>query len=93
MREPLKYDIHFRTVNDFRSLANMIYQFSIAGYVEEGDFHESVYALLEIMSHCPLNNLKLVITQYNREDIPKINEYLAKSTLLNKTDTSENTAA
>lgn len=54
MLEPLKYDIHFKTVNDFRSLANMICEFSVAGYVEEGDFHENIYALLEIMSHCPL---------------------------------------
>lgn len=86
MLEPLKYDIHFRTVNDFRSLANMIYEFSVAGYVEDGDFHENMYALLEIMSHCPLNQLTLVITQYNKNDVPRINEFLRRSGLMNKID-------
>ena len=84
MLEPLKYDIHFKTVNDFRSLANMIFEFSVAGYVEEGDFHENIYALLEIMSHCPLEQLTLVITQYTKNDIPRINEFIRRSGLLNK---------
>ena len=43
----LQYNIHLRTVNDFRNYANMIVRFNIAGFVRVRKEEINMYDILE----------------------------------------------
>lgn len=82
----LNYTVHFRNVNDFRNYANMTYRFHIAGYVEGKDFKENMYALLEILFHCPMDRLTMTLTKYDPKEIPELEQYLSDTGLLAETN-------
>ena len=52
----LQYNIHLRTVNDFRNYANMIVRFNIAGFVRVRKEEINMYDILEIMSQRPVDS-------------------------------------
>lgn len=79
------YSIHFRTVTDFRNYANMICRFPVAGYVHTEDFRENMYDLLDIVCHCPQDDLTLSLTKYQESDISGFEAYLSDTGLLNLT--------
>lgn len=72
----LRFSIHLNTVDDFRSYANLMCRFPVAGYVEQDDYKENMYYLMELMSNCPLDRAELVLTSYRGEDVPEIKKYL-----------------
>ena len=41
-----------------------------------------MYCLLDIMSHCPVDKMNLVLTKYNEEEVTAIETYLYQTGLL-----------
>lgn len=62
----LQYNIHLRTVNDFRNYANMIVRFNIAGFVRVRKEEINMYDILEIMSQGPVDSMILNLTNILR---------------------------
>ena len=46
----IRYNIHLKTINDFRKYVNMTVRFNIAGFVELRGKKINMYDILEIMS-------------------------------------------
>ena len=72
----LQYNIHLRTVNDFRKYANMIVRFNIAGFVELRGEEINMYDILEIMSQGPADSMLLTLTKYTPAQIPELEHYM-----------------
>ena len=62
----LQYNIHLRTINDFRNYANMIVRFNIAGFVRVRKEEINMYDILEIMSQGPVDSMILNLTNILR---------------------------
>ena len=78
----LNYVVHLKTVNDFRNFENLTVKFHIRGYVKTEDYYADMYCLLDIMSHCPVDKMNLVLTKYNEEEATAIETYLYQTGLL-----------
>lgn len=81
----MEYTIHLKTVADFRNYINMLSKHNLSGYVEDTakGYRTDIHYYMDIISHCPLNDLNLVLTDYRQEDIPDIEQHLGRYNLLN----------
>lgn len=79
----LQYNIHLRTIDDFRNYANMIVRFNIAGFVDVRGEEVNMYDILEIMSQGPVESLVLNLTKYNLAQIPELENYMGKAHFFN----------
>ena len=75
----LQYNIHLRTVNDFRNYANMIVRFNIAGFVELRGKKINMYDILEIMSQGSVDSMILNLTKYDSSKIPELEQYMEEA--------------
>ena len=82
----LQYNIHLRTVNDFRKYANMIVRFNIAGFVEVRGEEINMYDILEIMSQGPVDSMILNLTKYTPAQIPELEHYMDEADFFNDVD-------
>lgn len=80
----LTYNIHLKTVNEFRSYVNMYVRFHIAGYVIAGEEKINMYDILDILENGPVEELLLVLTQYRMEEIKELEEYMEKTGILSE---------
>lgn len=80
----LTYNIHLKTVNEFRIYVNMYVRFHIAGYVIAGEEKINMYDILDILENGPVEELLLVLTQYRMEEIKELEEYMEKTGILNE---------
>lgn len=85
----LIFQIHFKTINDFRKYAAFEGMFRMRGYVIIRGERTDMYDLLDLMSQGPVRQAKLVLTQYEQTDVERIGGYLRASGLLNESDASE----
>lgn len=83
----LQYNIHLRTVNDFRKYANMIVRFNIAGFVEVRGEEINMYDILEIMSQGPVDSMILNLTKYTPVQIPELEHYMDEADFFNDVNT------
>ena len=83
----LQYNIHLRTINDFRKYANMIVRFNIAGFVEVRGEEINMYDILEIMSQGPVNSMILNLTKYTPAQIPELEHYMDEADFFNDVNT------
>ena len=83
----LQYNIHLRTINDFRKYANMIVRFNIAGFVEVRGEEINMYDILEIMSQGPVDSMILNLTQYTPAQIPELEHYMDEADFFNDVNT------
>lgn len=83
----LQYNIHLRTVNDFRKYANMIVRFNIAGFVEVRGEEINMYDILEIMSQGPVDSMILNLTKYTPAQIPELEHYMDEADFFNDVNT------
>lgn len=80
----IQYNIHLKTVNDFRKYANMIVRFNIAGFVEVRGEEINMYDILEIMSQGPVDSMILNITKYTPAQIPELEKYMEEAHFFNE---------
>ena len=85
----LQYNIHLRTVNDFRKYANMIVRFNIAGFVEVRGEEINMYDILEIMSQGPVDSMILNLTKYTPAQIPELEHYMDEADFFNDVNTKD----
>ncbi len=85
----LQYNIHLRTVNDFRKYANMFVRFNIAGFVELRGEEINMYDILEIMSQGPVNSMLLTLTKYTPAQIPELEHYMDEADFFNDVNTKD----
>ena len=85
----LQYNIHLRTVNDFRKYANMIVRFNIAGFVELRGEEINMYDILEIMSQGPIDFMLLTLTKYTPAQIPELEHYMDEADFFNDVNTKD----
>ena len=83
----LQYNIHLRTVNDFRKYANMIVRFNIAGFVEVRGEEINMYDILEIMSQGSVDSMILNLTKYTPAQIPELEHYMDEADFFNDVNT------
>ena len=83
----LQYNIHLRTINDFRKYANMIVRFNIAGFVEVRGEEINMYDILEIMSQGSVDSMILNLTKYTPAQIPKLEHYMDEADFFNDVNT------
>ena len=79
----LQYNIHLRTIEDFRQYANMIVRFNIAGYVDIRGEEVNMYDILEIMSQGPVDSMILNLTKYDPGQISEFENYMEKAKFFN----------
>ena len=82
----LQYNIHLRTVNDFRNYANMIVRFNIAGFVRVRKEEINMYDILEIMSQGPVDSMILNLTKYTPA---QIEHYMEEANFFNDLNTED----
>lgn len=80
----LTYNIHLKTVNEFRIYVNMYVRFHIAGYVIAGEEKINMYDILDILENGPVEELLLVLTQYRMEEIKELEKYMEKTGILSE---------
>ena len=85
----LQYNIHLRTVNDFRKYANMIVRFNIAGFVEVRGEEINMYDILEIMSQGPVDSMILNLTKYTPAQIPELEHYMDEADFFGDVNTKD----
>ena len=78
----LQYNIHLRTVNDFRNYANMIVRFNIAGFVRVRK--EEIN-----MSQGPVDSMILNLTKYTPAQIPELEHYMEEANFFNDLNTED----
>ena len=83
-KNTLSFSIRLETVKQFRSYFNLSYRFHIMGYVENDDFRCDMHLYNDIIIHCPIKELNLVLTDYRPDDIPEIMAYLIDAGMLNE---------
>ena len=83
----LQYNIHLRTVNDFRNYANMIVRFNIAGFVTVREEEINMYDILKIMSQGPVDSMILNLTKYTPVQIPELEHYMDEADFFNDVNT------
>lgn len=81
----LHYTIKLSTVSDFRNYANMLSRFHIGGYVLLEDKKIYIGSYLEILCHCPLYQVSMVLEKYREEEVPELEEYMRKTGLTGRT--------
>lgn len=81
----LNYSIRLVTVNDFRNYANMLSGFHIGGYVQLEDKKVHIGSYLEILCHCPLYHVSMVLDQYRDEEVPELESYMKRTGLIERT--------
>lgn len=79
----LQYNIHLKTIDDFRNYANMMVRFNIAGFVDIRGEEVNMYDILEIMSQGPVDCMVLNLTKYNPAQIPELENYMGKANFFN----------
>lgn len=81
----LHYSIRLATVKDFRGYTDMLSKFHIGGYVllEDKKVHISYY--LEILCHCPLYRVSMVLDKYREEEVPELESYMRRVGLIERT--------
>ena len=82
-----QYNIHLRTINDFRKYANMIVRFNIAGFVEVRGEEINMYDILEIMSQGSVDSMILTLTKYTPAQIPELEHYMDEADFFNDVNT------
>lgn len=75
----IEYRLCFRTVDDVRKYLDIMSRFSVSGFVRNGSAKEKMYDILEILDMCSLDDVILVLTAYQKEDIEEIEKYLRQS--------------
>lgn len=85
----LQYNIHLRTIDDFRNYANMMVRFNIAGFVDVRGEEVNMYDILEIMSQGPVESLVLNLTRYNPAQIPELENYMGKANFFNDVNSED----
>lgn len=85
----LQYNIHLRTINDFRNYANMIVRFNIAGFVRVRKEEINMYDILEIMSQRPVDSMILNLTKYTPAQIPELEHYVEEANFFNDLNTED----
>lgn len=78
----LTYKIQLKTIEDFRKYANMNVRFHIMGYVQIQERRINMYDILDIMESGAVDQAELVLTQYRKEELPALSQYLQDSGLL-----------
>lgn len=78
----LSYSIKLSTVSDFRNYTNMLSRFHIGGYVALEDKKIYIGNYLEILCHCPLYRVSMVLDRYREEEVPKLEDYMKKTGLI-----------
>lgn len=81
----LNYSIRLVTVNDFRNYANMISRFHIGGYVELENKKVHIGSYLEILCHCPLYRVSMVLDKYRDEEVAEFESYMRRTGLIGRT--------
>lgn len=86
----LQYNIHLRTVNDFRNYANMIVRFNIAWICKSKERKKfNMYDILEIMSQGPVDSMILNLTKYTPAQIPELEHYMEEANFFNDLNTED----
>ena len=85
----LQYNIHLRTVNDFRNYANMIVRFNIAEFVRVRKEEINMYDILYIMSQGPVDSMILNLTKYTPAQIPELEHYMEEANFFNDLNTED----
>lgn len=82
-KNTLSFSIRLATVKQFRSYYDLSSRFHIKGYVENSDFSCDMHFFNDIIIHCPIKELNLVLTDYQPEEISDLMDYLRNEDILN----------
>lgn len=83
-----EYRLCFKTVDDVRIYLDMISRFSVSGFIQNDSGKENMYDILGILDMCSLDDMTLVLTMYQKEDIEEIEKILRQSSLCFEEDLS-----
>lgn len=78
------YNVHLKTINEFRIYANMAARFHIAGYVIIKDEKINMYDILDIIENGPVDEMVLVLTRYRKEEMEELENYMEENKIINK---------
>lgn len=85
----LQYNIHLRTLNDFRKYADMIDRFNLAGVVKVRGEEINMYDILEILSQGSVDSMVLTLTQYTPAQISELEHYMDEADFFGDVNTKD----
>lgn len=78
----ITYNIQLKNIEDFRKYANMNARFHIMGYLRIQEHLVNMYDILDIIDAGVVDEATLLLTQYRKEELSALREYLMTSGLL-----------
>ena len=77
------YSIHLNSMKDYFNLYRFTRSFRLEAWVAGDGFMINLSSFADIMSICPIDDVELILDQYNEEEVIGIDEFLTASGLLN----------